>query len=219
MKGLLTKDRYVCFKHLTAVLLTAVSLFICVLLSEYAAVIDMIGYLLALGFFFACLSDDDRTGYSYLMSMPVDAKTYVVEKNVYAFVLLAGFWVCTKAALGLGILIYGPTPNQTLSTVFGLNSVAYFFAMGVASAAVPITLKLGATKAFFILAAIPWVFLLYIIVDSGLMYTTFERAFDFLRGSYVRSPGLFFVGCLVFNALVVLACIRLGIRVMKKKDM
>ncbi|MBO4628032.1 MAG: ABC-2 transporter permease [Lachnospiraceae bacterium] len=219
MKGLLTKDRYVCFKHLSSVLLTAVSLFICVLLSDYASVIDMVGYLLALGFFFACLSDDDRTGYSYLMSMPVDAKTYVVEKNVYAFVLLAGFWACTKAALGLGVLIFGPTPDQHMSAVFGFNTIAYFFAMGVASAAVPITLKLGATKAFFILASIPWVALLYSMVDSMFVYGALERALDFITRSHERSPGLFFVGCLVFNALVVLVCIRLGIRVMKKKDM
>ena len=219
MKGLLTKDRYVCFKHLSSVLLVTVSLIICIPLYENAAVVDMIGYLLALGFFFACICDDDRTGYSYLMSMPVDAKTYVIEKNVYAFALLTSFWACTKATIILGTIFFGYSPDLDITTAIGINSVAYFFAMGISSAMVPVILKFGATKAFLILAAIPWIFLLYIIIDSGLVYTTFERALDFFTGMYKHSQILFFVGCLVFNALVVLLCIRLGIRVMKKKDM
>lgn len=218
MKGLLVKDRYICTKQVSTVLLTVLCLFICVLLYEYPSIVDMMGYILALGFVFACLSEDDRTGYSYLMSMPVDAKTYVIEKNIYAFALFAFFWICTRVSIIIGTLTIGRPDPLRLSNVFGLSSMGYLFAMSVASAAVPLVLKFGALKAFYILFTLPWICCAYSIIDSMFVYSSLEKVIEFFENLYSRSHGLIYIGCIVFNALLVGLFIALGIRVMKKKE-
>ena len=218
MKGLLIKDRYICLRHMSAIVLTAVCLFISALLYEYPSVVDMIGYIMALGLFFSCLNDEERTGYSYLMSMPVAAKAYVIAKNVFVGALLAFFWLCARIAIVAGTLLIDSPGSLRISSVFGFDSVAFLFAMSFASAAVPFVLRFGSLKAFYILILIPWLFCVYTIFDSMFAFSSIERLLDFISGLSTRSHALLFIGCIAVNALLVGLFIALGIRVMKKKD-
>ena len=90
MKGLLEKDRRFCLGQgptvIVAVVLLAYAFAIGepILISVECAVIACV-YSLTL------VLSDYRNGFSFLMTMPVDAKTYVVEKNVFTWIALAVF--------------------------------------------------------------------------------------------------------------------------------
>ena len=57
------------------------------------------------------VADDERNGYAFLMTLPVDARSYVLAKLVYVTTVQVHFWILARVTLLVGTLLDGKKPD------------------------------------------------------------------------------------------------------------
>ena len=145
MKGLLLKDYLAIAKQKR---LAIMYVFVAVMLSFsmdssfIVTYFSLIGSLLVL----TTLSYDSfDNGYPFLMSLPVNAKTYVYSKYLFSFLGLLCFWTFS-VILQFGSLIFRKESFEVLD-ILCMDMIIFPLFLFIVGVMLPISLKFGAEKA------------------------------------------------------------------------
>ncbi|MCR5373094.1 MAG: ABC-2 transporter permease [Solobacterium sp.] len=155
--------------------------------------------------------DEFDNGYPFLMSLPVERKTYAVEKYVLSLGselagLLIGLLLCILSAAVRGFSI---EPMET--ALFAL--VSFPILIIIMSLLIFIQLKYGPERSRLVM------FLFYGIILAGMaIVSRFKDRFDFTGMIENISPAAAAIGLLVVTVLVVVLMCRLSIRAVEKKE-
>lgn len=159
--------------------------------------------------------DEFERGTSFLLTLPVSRKDYVVEKYVLSLLLCGGGWLAgTVFSLGFGIIRNGLEPMEGMMTALVLLPVAIVLSVFM----IPLRLKYEGEKSR--------IFMIILLGGFSLILVAGAKAVEMLGidlGSLgerlpVMSAGMGFVMALLISvALLVLSC-RISIRIMERKE-
>ena len=216
MKGLLEKDRRFCIEQgpviIIAIILLGHSFVIGdpILISAECCVIACI-YMLML------LLTDDRNGFSFLMTMPVDAKTYVLEKNLFTWIFLAVLWLVSRILLALSAIIF-QRGEYDFVEILTSGYPCFLIAAIITAVFIALMLKYGPNSlilAFSFIILFTTALLFIAVLNGGFGLQTMFRVFDKLAEA---SPAVIAAISVPATALLTALFIMLGIRVMKNKE-
>lgn len=218
MKGLLVKDICIAKKvqgkvFLALVLLSVVMSF----LSENS--FFAVGYLVFVSAIFAINSiayDEWNGGYSYLFTLPISVKQYVISKYVFAFVMVGIALACSFLVSSCAFLVKGQGENIVLyiapTLVVGIVACLYIALL------IPIQLLFGAEKSRMVIFGITG-----LLVLCGMAFSRLRILSDLRKTSVVQwwiEIGPWGWAILLFGG----ACILIGIsylsalHIMKRKE-
>lgn len=215
MKGLLTKDILLNFGNrrtiITYILLSVFMSFS----MDSSFIVGYTGMLLGILGIGTIAYDEMDNGFPFLMSLPVDHKTYVKEKFLYSFLM-----ECLGALSGLIIsvvvsLIKGGDPIKLSDLSFVAGTVFALYMM--ICIMIPIQLKYGSERSRLVM------FVLYGIVFSlAIIFRQLQGAESFLQGLVMRMDAApaWLVASILFAlcAAIVCLCYRISLKVMKDKE-
>ncbi|MBE5863629.1 MAG: ABC-2 transporter permease [Lachnospiraceae bacterium] len=220
MKGLVLKDFLVIAKQKK---LAVMYVFVALMLSFsmdssfIVSYFSLIGSLLVL----TTLSYDSfDNGYPFLMTLPVDAKTYIYAKYCFSFLGLLLFWAFS-ILLQFGSLAFRKEPFDVLDTL-GMDVAflpAFLIIVGVM---LPISLKFGPEKGRIILIVIFGLLFTIAIMGKKILETAvkdlhidFEAIIKKLDAIPQQVLALSLAG---LGILVFLISMAISIGIMKKKE-
>lgn len=158
--------------------------------------------------------DELNNGFAFLMTMPIDAKTYVKEK--YAFCLITGFcsWI-------LSIIVYllaGTVKGEAFDFV-GLIPLLMSFLVVILffpSIMIPIQLKFGMEKSRLVMAVLAGAITVFSFMCLKVIPTSSLEAFV----NTLDSMNTVLVGIILLGIAIVISWIsyRYSIRVMENKE-
>ena len=152
MKGLVLKDFLIIAKQKK---LAIMYVFVAFFLSFSMDATFILSYFSLIGSLIVLTTlsyDAYDNGYPFLMTLPVDAKTYVYAKYVFSFLGLLFFWIA-GVILQFASLIFRKESFEVLDTL-SMDLVffpAFLFIIGLM---LPITIKFGSDKARIVLMVI-----------------------------------------------------------------
>lgn len=216
MKGLLEKDRRFCLGQGPTVIVAVVLLAYAFVIGE-PILISVECAVIACVYSLTLVLSDDRNGFLFLMTMPVDAKTYVVEKNVFTWIALAVLWLISRVLLILSAIITADGAYR-FTEILSFGYICFLVAAVATSVFLPLMLKFGPNSLILVLSMIvlcTTAFLFFVIMNGGLGFGKVLDLFEKLSDS---SPVV--LAAVSFPATVVLTAIfiRLGILVMKNRE-
>lgn len=152
MRGLIEKDFLLLLKQKR---LAVIYLFVAIMLSFSMDPIFIVSYFSMIGALLVLTSisyDSNDNGYAFLMSLPVNAKSYVYEKYVFSILNLAFFWACSVLLQYVSFLIR-KLPFQLTDTLLSDLTIFPLFLLVIALL-LPINLKFGTDKGRIVLLVI-----------------------------------------------------------------
>lgn len=141
MSGLLAKDICLIKKRRMFMIITIVMAWI---LGVMGANDFVVGYLAMLGAVFVVSTisyDEMNDGYSFLFTLPIDAKGYVIEKFILSYFISVIFWIIGVVFLYIGRVLAGLIMGDF--TAYLIMIPTAFFIVAVM---IPLQLKFGAEK-------------------------------------------------------------------------
>lgn len=158
--------------------------------------------------------DEYDNGYSFLMTLPADRKTYVREK--YLLIVLVGIVGCL-AGSAMYALYMARQGGVNLEESLAEAVVYLLVALLVADVMLPIQLKFGAEKGRMVLFLVIGAF----AAAGGICVKLLQKN-DYLQEAVGAVSGMgmwVFVGCLVvFSLLLTLLSYCISVCVMEKKE-
>ena len=220
MKGLLEKDRRCCIQQGPTISIAIVLLVYTFIIGE-PFMLSVQCCIIASIFTLASVLVDDRNGFSFLMTMPVDAKTYILEKNLFTWILLALFWLVSRVLLAISAFVFSEGAysfGEMLSSGYGC-----FLAAAVATSLfLTLMLKCGPNSlilAVTLIIMLPSVFLLVVILSGGLgMQSAFHQLDKLIDRMKEVSPAVIAAVSVLVTVALTAVFVRLGIRVMNNKE-
>lgn len=220
MKGLLEKDRRCCIQQGPTIIIAIVLLVYTFIIGE-PFMLSVQCCIIASIFTLASVLVDDRNGFSFLMTMPVDAKTYILEKNLFTWILLALFWLVSRVLLAISAFVFSEGAysfGEMLSSGYGC-----FLAAAVATSLfLTLMLKWGPNSlilAVTLILMLSSVFLLVIILSGGLgMQSAFHQLDKLIDRMKEVSPAVIAAVSVLVTVALTAVFVRLGIRVMNNKE-
>ena len=220
MKGLLEKDRRCCIQQGPTIIIVIVLLVYTFIIGE-PFMLSVQCCIIASIFTLASVLVDDRNGFSFLMTMPVDAKTYILEKNLFTWILLTLFWLVSRVLLAISAFVFSEGAysfGEMLSSGYGC-----FLAAAVATSLfLTLMLKCGPNSlilAVTLIIMLPSVFLLVVILSGGLgMQSAFHQLDKLIDRMNEVSPAVIAAVSVLVTVALTAVFVRLGIRVMNNKE-
>ena len=220
MKGLLEKDRRCCIQQGPTIIIVIVLLVYTFIIGE-PFMLSVQCCIIASIFTLASVLVDDRNGFSFLMTMPVDAKTYILEKNLFTWILLALFWLVSRVLLAISAFVFSEGAysfGEMLSSGYGC-----FLAAAVATSLfLTLMLKWGPNSlilAVTLIIMLSSVFLLVVILSGGLgMQSAFHQLDKLIDRMKEVSPAVIAAVSVLVTVALTAVFVRLGIRVMNNKE-
>lgn len=92
--------------------------------------------------------DEFENGFSFLMTLPITRRSYVVEKYLYALALIGGAWAAGLAAEFLCLFVQ--SSGSDIVEVFGASLVMLPIALLIDAVMIPFLLKYGQEKGRYV---------------------------------------------------------------------
>ena len=210
MKGLLTKDFALFFQRKRTFIFLALWAIVMSfsLDASFAA-----GWLTIISAFFAISSlsyDEYDNCYPFLMSLPVDAKTYALEKYVFGFICGFGAWIFSGVVSLIALAAKGSLTDPGSDIIQMLIFIPVF--MMLIDISLPLNMKLGSERGR-----------IAILIIWGVIFAGVFIATKFFRIDLEFDPSGISVPLLItaiFAATPILTAISIliSIKVMKKKE-
>lgn len=216
MTGLIVKD--ICLlkqRKTTLILFLGISFFLSLSMdaSFLVTYVSMVGVIMAAS---TISLDEYDNGYSFLMTLPIDAKTYVLEKYAFCSIALVLSW-----ALALVLQVLSNTvqhvPNAMKEMVV-LDLIYIPIFLLILCFYIPVLIKFGAEKGrttVLILMGIVFVAFTFGLKLLSGMNVDFSNAFLWLRD--IPAPVLI-ASATVLLLLVIALSLMISIRAMQKKE-
>ena len=156
--------------------------------------------------------DEENGGTGFLMTLPADRKTYVKEKFLFGILLTGGSWLvsCLLSAVFLMIRKPGESPLSLMPPMLGLLAVFTLLLI----AAIPMVLRFGPERGRLGLVGVIGIATLLLIAVSR----TAGGAAEALGAVLTRYTAVFAVIAVVLYLAVIMACYRISVRVMEKRE-
>ena len=216
MTGLIVKD--ICLlkqRKTTLILFLGISFFLSLSTdaSFLISYISMVGVIMAASIISL---DEYDNGYSFLMTLPIDAKTYVLEKYSFCSIALAGSWV-----LALVLQVISNTVQHVqgaLKEMFVLDLIYIPIFLLILCFYIPVLIKFGAEKgrtAVLILMGI--VFVVFTFGSKMLSGLGVDLSKTIVRLQGIPTP-VVIVAAAVLLLLLIALSLTISIRAMQKKE-
>ena len=216
MTGLIVKD--ICLlkqRKTTFILFLGISFFLSLSMdaSFLVTYVSMVGVILAAS---TISLDEYDNGYSFLMTLPIDAKTYVLEKYSFCSIALAGSWV-----LALVLQVISNTVQHVqgaLKEMFVLDLIYIPIFLLILCFYIPVLIKFGAEKgrtAVLILMGI--VFVVFTFGSKMLSGLGVDLSKTIVRLQGIPTP-VVIVAAAVLLLLLIALSLMIRIRAMQKKE-
>lgn len=158
--------------------------------------------------------DSHDNGMSFLMSLPVERKTYVKEKYLFAVFLSLGSWI-TSLLVKMVFFLFRPSGENMMEFIYS-SPIFLMMALVFLGYSLPIHLKYGSEKGHFITfgilgAAGLGIFSFIRFTDSAELIKIFHNITDRSPGSIMACLSGF---CIIFWAL----SYRISLKIMEKKE-
>lgn len=215
MKGMLEKERQFCLRE-KGVLVIVAMLFVWGFLQRIPVIISVQCCSVALIYIIVLIIDDEQAGFSFLMTMPVDAKTYVWGVNVFAWIVLALMWVTSRGLLVLYKIIFGSGPSG-IAAILSSGYVYFFVAAILVSMFVPLMLKFG-SKSLLVACSFSMLIMIGIVTAVVMSGSIATSVFDFILTLIDLPAGITAPICGIITVILVSIFIELGVKVMKNKE-
>lgn len=216
MKGLLIKDMRLMGNMKNSLLLI---LLIAIAMTTYIKdPTFLITYLGLIGTTFATSTlsyDEFDNGYSFLMSLPVTRKGYVLEKFGFGMLMSGGGWLLgTVLALVSGIVRGGVEPLDVLMNSLVLLPMVFF----LLAVMIPFRLKFGSEKGRVIMICVAGAaFLLFAVAAE--VFKRVHLDLDDIGGNLsLLSDGTIVVGAVVLGIVILLVSYRISVSILEKKE-
>ena len=220
MRGLIYKDICLLAKQKK---LAIIYVFVAVMLSFsmdatfIVSYFSMIGALLVL----TTLSYDAfDNGYPFLMSLPVDAKTYTFAKYAFSFMGLAAFWIVAMVVELITLVARGISFD--FWDMISMNLALFPAFLLIIALMIPVSLKFGTEKCRIVLVVIAGVVVLIAILGKKITeYLVKNTNFD-LAGLLLKlqglSKGTVVITALIASILLLLLSMLISTKIMQKKE-
>lgn len=220
MRGLIYKDICLLSKQKK---LAIIYVFVAVMLSFsmdatfIVSYFSMIGALLVL----TTLSYDAfDNGYPFLMSLPVDAKTYIMAKYTFSFLGLAVFWI---VAMGIELItLVARGISFDLWDMISMNLALFPAFLLIIALMIPVTLKFGTEKCRVILVVIAGVVVLIALLGKKITEYLAKNSQIDLEGILLKleslSKGAIIISALIVSILLLLLSMLISTKIMQKKE-
>lgn len=216
MKGLLIKDMKLMGNMKNSFLLI---LLIAIAMTTYIKdTTFLITYLGLIGTTFATSTlsyDEFDNGYSFLMSLPVTRKGYVLEKFGFGLLLSGGGWLLgTILALVSGIVRGSAEPLDVVMNSLVLLPMVFF----LLAVMIPFRLKFGSEKGRVIMICVAGAaFLLFAVAAE--VFKRVHLNLDDIGGNLpLLSDGTIVVGAVVLGIVILLVSYRISVSILEKKE-
>lgn len=220
MTGLIAKD--FCLikqRKTTLVLFVGLALF----MSMYMDATFLVSYLCMIGCIIAVSTislDEYEKGYAFLMTLPIDAKTYAIEKYLFGSLFLAFFWV---ASIVLQIISYAihhvPFVWKELLAMDLLFIPVFLIFLAVY---IPIQIKFGVEKGRIALLVIFGIIIVVAMMGQKLLTSVnidLRQSMEKVLLRLENTPVAAIVGALaVITLLLVSLSVFISIRIMQRKE-
>lgn len=216
MKGLLIKDMKLMGNMKNSFLLI---LLIAIAMTTYIKdTTFLITYLGLIGTTFATSTlsyDEFDNGYSFLMSLPVTRKGYVLEKFGFGLLLSGGGWLLgTILALVSGIVRGSAEPLDVVMNSLVLLPMVFF----LLAVMIPFRLKFGSEKGRVIMICVAGAaFLLFAVAAE--VFKRVHLNLDDIGGNLpLLSDGAIVAGAVVLGIVILLISYRISVSILEKKE-
>ena len=216
MSGLLEKDLRLTLNKKQTLLIFAI---LAVFMGMSMDGAFLIGYLTMLAAILAVGTisyDEYDNGFAFLMTLPVDRRTYVREKYLFGLLMAAAAW-CIGLTLYVIISFFRHIPTElpgVLPMLLALLPVMYLSV----SLMIPLQLKYGAEKSRIAMAAVFGVIAIVAVVGGKLLDGP-DNPLARLADTLNRMPPFFVLLVIVIVcALAALVSCLCSIRIMEKKE-
>ena len=216
MRGLIVKDYCLMIQRGSLMLLY---LFMAVIFSFTMDSTFTVAYLSMLGGFLAISTisyDEADNGYPFLMTLPITAKTYALEKHVFAGMIQGSFWIFAVALQALLALVRQDT-QQFLEELPVYATFLLVFLILI-SVLLPIELKFGVEKSRIVLLVLVGIIMFAAFMGVKILspLTTLLNGLD-LNLPALSGPMLA-AGGLLLTAVILAICVACSIHVMEHKE-
>lgn len=216
MKGLLIKDMKLMRNMRNSLLLI---LLIAIAMTTYIKdATFLITYLGLIGTTFATSTlsyDEFDNGYSFLMSLPVTRKGYVLEKFGFGLLLSGGGWLLgTVLALGSGILRGGAEPLDIVMNSLVLLPTVFF----LLAVMIPFRLKFGSEKGRVIMICAAGAVFLLFAVGAEVLKRMHLDLDGIGKNLPLQSEGIIAAGAVALGIVMLLISYRISVSILEKKE-
>ena len=216
MKGLLIKDMKLMGNMKNSFLLI---LLIAIAMTTYIKdTAFLITYMGLIGTTFATSTlsyDEFDNGYSFLMSLPVTRKGYVLEKFGFGMLMSGGGWLLgTVLALVSGIVRGSVEPLDVLMNSLVLLPMVFF----LLAVMIPFRLKFGSEKGRVIMICVAGAAFLLFAVAAEVFKRVHLNLDDIGGNLSLLSDGTIVVGAVVLGIVILLVSYRISVSILEKKE-
>ena len=216
MKGLLEKDRLLLFKQ-GSLIVVAVILLVYSFIIEDPTMISIQCCIITAVVVLTLVAIDNRDGFSFLMTMPVDAKTYVLEKNLLTWLTLGLFWLISRGLLLLSAWISSREPYGFIGLISS-GYLAFLIVGTLVSLFIFLMLKFRTVNLLIVTSCIILFFSLLIIATLTSGTAVLSSLFDLIEKLQRVSPAVIASVSAALTVVLTAIFVLLGIRTMKKKE-
>lgn len=216
MTGLLEKDfRLTLSRKQTLLIFLIMALFMGISMdgSFIIGYLTMLATIVAVG---TISYDEYDNGFAFLMTLPFDRKTYVIEKYLFCLIMAAGAWCVGVLMDGIGKLIQHKalTLSSEFPMLLALIPVLYL----TVAVMIPLQLKYGSEKSRIALYII-FGFVAVLIVGAENILNSSSDLFSGLAKTLENiSPTVVLLSLTAVCALAACASCLWSIRIMEKKE-
>ena len=215
MRGFMVKDlRLMLQRKSYLVVLFIIGLFLTFQQGDMFAVM----YLTMVAMMFAISTlnyDESDNGYSFLMTLPADRRTYVRAK--YLLIVLVGILGCLAGSVMYAVYMANQGGEVSLEESIAEAAVYLLVVLLVADVMLPLQMKFGAEKGRMVLFLVIGVF----VIVGGVCMKLFQGngSLQEVVGAVSGMGMWMFIGCLaVLCLLLTLLSYCISVRVMEKKE-
>ena len=216
MRGLITKDFLLIFKRKQTLIIFAVLALVMGFAMDGTFIIGYLTMLTAIVSISTISYDEFENGFSFLMTLPVSRKTYVIEK--YLFCSFMGFagWCVSVVIYMIGKLIKQIPVGliDELPMLFAILPVMLVFT----SAIIHLQLKFGVEKSRIAIFAIYGGMALVVFLASKLLSKSSIDVSELVTGLNALSPALVLMLFLILWLAVTAVSYLISVKIMEKKE-
>ncbi len=164
------------------------------------------------------ITDDEKNGYAFLMTLPIDARSYVLSKFLFVIAVEVQFWILSRAVLVADAIVEKNAPEvaDLLTAGYGFYIGAVVFLM----VTLAFVLKFGTKALVYLMVAIMVLSMFLMLIVVTVMLVPLSEAgwdwFDLLM-KIAQTPhiGLYATAAAV---AVIALCMFLSIRILKNRE-
>lgn len=221
MRGIFEKD-YRCYQKTVLMMFGLAVVFIVLwILIPGVTVSHQVNYIAWMGAIASVnvITDDERNGYAFLMTLPVDARSYVFSKFFFVIAVEVQFWIISRAVLVADAIVEKSAPETAglLTAGYGFYIAAIVFLM----VTLVFVLKFG-TKAlvYLMVAVMVLTSLLMLVAVAALLIPLSTKGWDWYYDILAKIAKMQHIGLYATAAAVAVTalCTWLSIRILKNKE-